>query len=404
MPRTHPPTVPSILWRSRGGSALLLLLVWISIPLCLVLVGVVLLGWAAGQMLSIHAEAAFGHVRRSPLPTLIAMTLCPLGVAIAGFWTWQVGEAVQPLWGFEHATQFALFTTPVVFVLVGWSLAPFLFAAVISVDPRGPTDLRHTMSLALRVTQAIPASRRLFGIVIAGTVLIGPVLCFTWDGIHFRGAEFWVWGAAGLFVPVASALLVANYALVRDELGELEGELPNIPSGMATFTFGCLVLSVWAMFRGSPTSSLILLLLWFAIAHAIFRFIRAHQLSRLDPLRDGAAPGRHALVGTLRVHGDDWREGACVVAGEILLNVSPRARVVGDASALSNGALVTVVGDFEASLAGFRQGADRPWPSDARLFVGALESVVASATSYATRITYGALTIASIYAALTIAL
>lgn len=394
-------TFPSLLLRGAGTSILLIFLVWLSIATSFLLVGFLLFGWTASQQLQLHVGLAFGEARKSRLPTVVGTLMTVLAVATAFFWVEQVTRALHPS---SDANRIAMFSLPCVFIIVGWVLAPFVFAAVLAVDARGPSGLRRLSVVALRVTQEIPARRRLLALVAAASTLFAPLLAsLVFPSIDTLLLSGWLLIAVSAFLPIASALLVSTYAGVRDDLHEFEGRLPRAPSGLVVFAMGCLCVSILAVLRGTPTSMLVLLVLWLAIAHAASVFVRAHQLRRLENFREGLPPGRHAFEGSLRIHGSDWREGARVVAGDVFLNVAPDARVVGNREDLIEGTKVTVVGDFTSANVGFREGAARPWPKRAQLVVGTLDRVIDRTTLHATRVAYTALTAASVFAAITAA-
>ncbi len=407
----------NILAAEKGLSLAVCIGVVASIVTTPLIIGPFLFGLFAYIQLRTHFQAATDErPRGSILPGIVA--LCSYGGAIGvmGAWISFVVLAFKhahgaPVYYFrDEAMVVAVLTSPIVFGLAAWILTPFLLLAVVAIDPKAPSSgTRDKFVCALNLAQEIPVRRRLSAIAIAGLFLLGPAVCFV---VMDHGAVRVLCGFAMCvcvvtFLPVASALLVATYLPMRDGLGSFYGRAPRIPSGLLAYAIVGAVVSVAAVvnerhwYHDDTAMTLGALgFSWFLVVLAFFGFWRAHQLRKLDVMREDAPPGRYALQ--VRVEQPTkrrWPEGSRLVAGPLSFRVPAGVSVRG-AIDIKKGDVLTLVGEFEPASTSFRESADHPWPERAVLVAGTPEHLVMKSVERASWLAYGALSLSGFIASL----
>lgn len=346
------------------------LLTALSMALSILLVGVLLFGVAAAQMLHRHVQTAFGTARKDwGAPMAVAIGSLVLAALVAGSWAVMLDQlwpsydvvGVEPLVPFLDRDQVVAGGLVVLYLVCGWLLTPVLFIAVIACDPNAPRSWPDRMTRALRATFRLSVGARLAAIAVSGVVLVGPLALFlVLDDPEMLLVIFGSWAVP---LPILSALLVSRYAAVRDELSSDEVRVLHVPGLLILFGSVAATFSVFALLEGPLVTNVALGVAWFVSALCFTGYVGAHRMGRLAR-GDIRAPGRRAIEGV--VAGGRLRTDAGVVFRV------PAAKV----AALFEDETYTLVGDFGAYRESFREGADQPWPEGAQLRRGRITDLM----------------------------
>ncbi|MEM1417903.1 MAG: hypothetical protein AAGH15_23605 [Myxococcota bacterium] len=362
-----------------------------AIVLTFALIGIPMFGGLVGALCVRHFALAVGErPRSSPAPHLVATALYGLALVV-GF------AAVALLSAHGPPGPAPLIVLPLLYVLVGWIVAPTLFFAMVSLDPKGPPLVRERIGVALRVTELVPAWQRLAAIALSGVALFAPPVLAGALDLHDTG---WlvVWASLALYPVAASAILVVVYRRVRGALADDAGLLPAIPGHLSAHALLAAALGVAAARDATPGALLFLVLLWGLALLATQALLRAHRLGRVEAMHPGAAPGRRAFTGRLQL---DAEGGGCVLGpGGLSFAFEPGLRRHG---VLMAEASATLVGTFAPPLEGFRESARQTAPADGVLYGGGVEGVLKDRVRRAVLVAHGALALASVVALVLVA-
>lgn len=387
------------LLRKRPAHAVVTaLVILLSIPLSAVLVGILMFMSTVHFLVKGHFEAAFGvKSRGSFLSPFLILGLALGAIFICGSWGGLVDLALRGH-GFGQSERFtaALMTLPIPYAISAWVLTPVAYLLVLLVDLDAPKSLRHLIPLALRVASEVPILHRIAAVLLSGAILVGPVVlsAYVIDHAYSTAGAGVLAGVLmiPLFIPVATALLVSSYSRVRHDLNSYQGHLPNFPTGLLLLTLVTFGASAVAAATGlhQPLSMLLLALAWFAIVAALFSFLSAHRIRCLDPMREGAAPGKRALEGVLLRNGKN-----VFVAGNLRFPIPSHA--LGDHT--KSGEPMTLIGNFAATTqALFRDRAEQDWPKGGTLHASSLDTLIRGRVRFATWVSYSALAAAGVLA------
>lgn len=389
----------TILRKRLGFAFATSVMVLISIPLSVAIVGVLVFAGTVNQQIKAHFEVAFGtKARGSFLSPLLILVLALSAVLVCGGWIGLLEEGLHGHFSSAHRFTIALMTLPIPYAICAWVLTPVAYLIVLLVDIDAPKSLRHLVPLAVRVASEVPMQHRVLAVVCSGAVLIGPVAASAYlsDTTYSGTAQASVLYALltiPLFVPVASALLVSSYSRVRHDLDSYQGHLPNFPAGLLLLTLVTFAISVLAAALGldQPGSLLLMALAWFAILAALLSFLSAHRIRCLDPHKEGAGPGKRALEGVLQ-------RGAAkntLVAGNLRFPIPSHAL----SDTVETGSALTLVGDFAATThALFRDRAEQEWPKGGTLHASTLDALIRGRVRFATWVSYVSLAAAGVIA------
>lgn len=363
------------------GVAMALLLTWM-------LVGVAVFAIAVGGITVVFAGRAFGtRPRPSAVPVLVAGALYVLALLVGLGLAVGIGGRGSPE---------ALVFLPLVYVLLGWVAAPVLFFAVLSVDPLAPESASARITLALRLTERVPARRRATALVASAVALFGPLAL-----LAASNAAAWplllTWVGFSVYPVIASALLVRTYLYVRPALTEDDaGPLPAAPGHLRVHALLALGLTAVALPEVSHFTLVLLVLVAGLAAQAFQELVRAHQLGRLETLAPDAPPGRRAFTGRLTAL---TPEGGRVEDGSRAIAFGPQRRRRGT---IRLGDTVTLVGTFSPQPEGFRVSGRRSAPADATLYAGGLPAVLRTRVRRALGVAHAACATLTTLAALTL--
>ncbi|MFK8000910.1 MAG: hypothetical protein AB8H86_15030 [Polyangiales bacterium] len=389
----------SILRRRLPHAVVAALMVLISIPLSIVLIGLLLFPLSTHFIVRSHLESAFDtKARGSFLAPLLILGLAFSAVLVGGGWFGLLEEGLYGHFSAAHRFTIALMSLPIPYAICAWVLTPVVYLIVLLVDIDAPKSLRHLVPLAVRVASEVPVRHRVLAVICSGAILLGPVVtsAYLLEGSYSATIQVSILMALStipLFVPVASALLVSSYSRVRHDLDSYQGHLPNFPPGLLVLTLVTFALSAFAAIMGMDQAGSLLLLVfsWVVILAALLGFFSAHRIRCLDPHKEGAGPGRRALEGTLE------RSAAknTLVAGNLRFPIPQHAL----SDFVESGAAMTLVGDFAATThALFRDHPEQEWPKGGTLHVSTLDALIRGRVRSATWVSYLALAAAGLIA------
>lgn len=392
-------SVLKILRRRPKHAVIAAFMVLLSIPLTLLLVGLLLFPLSAYFLVRTHFESAFEvKARSSVLSPLLIFALAFGAVLVCGGWVGLLEEGLHGHFSSAHRFTIALMTLPIPYAICAWVLTPVVYLIVLLVDIDAPKSLRHLVPLAVRVASEVPIRHRVLAVLLSGAVLLGPVAAAAYmlDGTYSSTTEASVFMALftiPVFTPIASALLVSSYSRVRHDLDSYQGHIPNLPTGLLLLTLVTFAISGLAATMGldQPGSLLLLALAWLAILAALLSFLSAHRIRCLDPHKEGAGPGKRALEGVLQ------RAAAqnTLVAGNLRFPIPDHAL----SDTVETGSALTLVGDFAATThALFRDRAEQEWPKGGTLHASTLDALIRGRVRFATWVSYISLAAAGVIA------